>query len=269
MNKKEINWKFQILEIKDLEVDVKYQRKVSPLKVKNIVQKFDMNAFGCIFVSYRDGEYYIVDGQHRTTAAKQLSIDKVPCLVTDKLTEEQEAELYLQYQIARTNPTSLDRIRAKLIAGDEQTQKIIETLYKHRLKPNFEGLRNSKPVRTNRFISCMQTVELIADHGIEWLDKVLNTVVSTWSRDNGDKIDPFALNTECLHGVHIFMKKAGDNFSLNQFVKKMQNLPTDWLIRAMHANRMTHGGNKPINLARSFLVEYNKHLGRGKINMTF
>lgn len=70
---------------------------------------FDIDAFGIPVLSWREGKYYIVDGQHRIEAMKKWlekgwEIQKIECLVYQGLDLQQEAKLFLDYNNKRNVP---------------------------------------------------------------------------------------------------------------------------------------------------------------------
>lgn len=75
----------QILNLDDLEVS-KDQRKPSKEHIERLKDSISKAGFvsALICIKGEDGKYIIVDGQHRYLAAKELGIDKVPCIVIPK-----------------------------------------------------------------------------------------------------------------------------------------------------------------------------------------
>lgn len=53
-----------------------YQREVKPSKVNKIVKNFVPDVMGVALVSFRNGEFYCIDAQHRIEALKKLAILK-------------------------------------------------------------------------------------------------------------------------------------------------------------------------------------------------
>ena len=49
-----------------------YQREIRNNNIKEIIRKFDKNKVKPIVVSYRNGKYYVVDGQHTLTVLRML-----------------------------------------------------------------------------------------------------------------------------------------------------------------------------------------------------
>lgn len=73
------------LSISDLVVDESYQRPISKVGWQNILKiaaNFHWLKFAAVIVApVFGGKYAIVDGQHRTTAALILGIERVPCSI--------------------------------------------------------------------------------------------------------------------------------------------------------------------------------------------
>jgi len=84
-----------------------YQRPVEPEDVDRLIAKWDDRLLTPIVVSFRDGNFNVVDGQHRIAAMRKMAGGGdviIPCIIYTDLTYEQEAELYYM----------LDRTRGKL-----------------------------------------------------------------------------------------------------------------------------------------------------------
>ena len=82
------------INVADLNTDRTYQR---PLRktYKKIAAQFDPLLLSTITVSKRlDGTYWILDGQHRVAAAKELGIPTLDALIYSGLTLEEEAYIF-------------------------------------------------------------------------------------------------------------------------------------------------------------------------------
>jgi len=80
-----------------------YQQPISEKKVDHLIQEWDDRLLTPLTVSFRDGKFNVVDGQHRVAAMRKMNNGEnvmVPCLVYSGLTYEQEAELC--YRIDRS-----------------------------------------------------------------------------------------------------------------------------------------------------------------------
>ena len=113
----------------EIEIDADYQREVSVNRVRAMASEWNWIACGAIVVSYRDGRYYGVDGQHRVVAAKSRSdISELPCVVY-RLSQRQEAQAFLFLNGGKP-VSALSKYHASLIAGDETAQVVQGTLDK-------------------------------------------------------------------------------------------------------------------------------------------
>ena len=96
-----------------------YQRPVETEDVDKLIAKWNPCLLTPIVVSFRDGNFNVVDGQHRIAAMRRMAGGGdviVPCIIYTGLTYEQEAELYYM----------LDRTRGKLRLG-HATKALVES----------------------------------------------------------------------------------------------------------------------------------------------
>lgn len=73
------------------------QRELNTNRVAKIAAGFDPEQIGTPTVNERDGHFYIIDGQHRIEALKEIGYgdQRVQCWTYKGLTEEEEAEKFL------------------------------------------------------------------------------------------------------------------------------------------------------------------------------
>lgn len=109
------------------------REKINQARVDYLVSRFDFDKLGTPTLSHRDGEYYIIDGQHRIEAVKRVigditMKDTLTCVVYDDLSEAEEAEKFLSMNDV-LNVNVFDKFRVAVAAGrpDEvHIQKIVE-----------------------------------------------------------------------------------------------------------------------------------------------
>lgn len=117
------------LAIDALVIDPTYQRDITYVGRKNvrrIASGFDWAMFAPVVVAPAGGnKFAIVDGQHRTTAAKLCGLDRVPCIIVD-------ADLALQAKAFATINRNVTRIQsvhlyhAALAAGEPQALRVAD-----------------------------------------------------------------------------------------------------------------------------------------------
>ena len=103
-----------------------YCRPVSEFKVNQIVrQGFDMMYFGVMHLSYQtDGTFAILDGQHRSAAARKAGITVVPARIFFDKGYEEEAKISYHLNFIH-RPTALDNFRYRFASGEEQARDIV------------------------------------------------------------------------------------------------------------------------------------------------
>jgi hypothetical protein len=119
------------LEIKDLVVDLTYQREIGKrgsANIRQIAENFDWSKFAPVIVApLEGGQWAVVDGQHRTTAAMLRSIEKVPCQVV-QADRAQQAAAYAAVNGSVTKTTAQQLYYAKLTAGHPECAALQEVL---------------------------------------------------------------------------------------------------------------------------------------------
>jgi hypothetical protein len=115
----ELRW----VRVGSLSIDERYQRTLltrgSQILVKRIVAEFRWARFGALLVARgEDGLLRVVDGQHRLSAAAQLRIPEVPCLVLEGIGLAEQASAFLHANRDRVAVTGLAIFHAEVVAGD-------------------------------------------------------------------------------------------------------------------------------------------------------
>lgn len=74
------------------------QRELNEARVDKLVANFDLEQIGTPTVNLRDGQYYIIDGQHRVETLRRIGWEdqQVQCWTYVGLSEEEEAEKFLK-----------------------------------------------------------------------------------------------------------------------------------------------------------------------------
>jgi hypothetical protein len=90
--------RLQWVPISAMRVSPLAQRDLNQARVDRLAASFDPEQLGTPTVSYRDGVYYIIDGQHRIEALKAIGYgdQQVHCWVYRGLSETDEAEKFLR-----------------------------------------------------------------------------------------------------------------------------------------------------------------------------
>ena len=101
-----------------LDLDHTYQRALGPY-VRDMAEHWDEFKAGVLCVNYRDGRFFIWDGQNRFEAAKMRGgIDRLHCMIRVGWNREEEALAFAKQNERKKRLSSADVIRAEIIGGD-------------------------------------------------------------------------------------------------------------------------------------------------------
>lgn len=102
-----------------LQIPIEYQRTRSEPRAIAIAKAWDWPSFGAVIVGKREGQYFVVDGQHRVAAAmKRPEISQLPCIIFYASNVQQEAQAFIGANSGRKPVSTVDMFRAQLAAND-------------------------------------------------------------------------------------------------------------------------------------------------------
>lgn len=96
------------------------QRDVKPARVDYLVAHFDAEQIGTPVVNERGGKFFVIDGQHRMAALREVFGDshQVQCWTYVGLSEQEEAEKFLQINDV-LSVSAMDKYQIGVEAGRE------------------------------------------------------------------------------------------------------------------------------------------------------
>jgi hypothetical protein len=240
------NVTYQMLKVSDLKI-AKYQRAPQFSRVKQYSANFKPSLVGTLIVSQRDGQYWVVDGQHRVLLLKSKEIHYVMCEIHTGLTYEEESLMFIDRNRSRKGVSTIDCELALIEATDENAMLICEILGKHKYIYGRGKSRNS--------ISAIATIKNIYKvMGIDIIDKCLFLIRQCWDGDSQ------STDAEMLMGVSLFIKN-NPNFNEKNFIKKLSNIEPKVIIREGKSD-ISHTG-KSIAGYRRFESVITKYYEKG------
>lgn len=143
---------FSYIDKLELKIDEAYQRSTSARRILEMARNWDWVSCGAISVAMRgDGEWFVMDGQHRVQAAmKRVDIKQLPCLIFELENIGQEAKGFLSINTGRKPMSFVDRFKALIIAKDPIALEVAKLIA-------ISGRQLSKTPRSTT-ISCIQTL---------------------------------------------------------------------------------------------------------------
>jgi hypothetical protein len=196
-------------------VDPEYQRSLNKDRAARIAREFNPRQFGYLKVSRRDGNYYVIDGQHRLAAAKILGYTSLPCNVCDGLSRQTEADDFRAQQDNMTRIHTRDQFKAAVTANDEESVSIAKTVadYGYALQGLGLGTKDADCICS---IGTLQRIVRGSADGFKVLDLTLYLVRMTWDGQNK------ATHGFVLGGTAAFVKRfVGKDFNYENFVKQL------------------------------------------------
>jgi hypothetical protein len=171
------------LAVSTLVVDPDVQRGLDIRRVNKIAEALDLDALGVVTVSHRaNGNYHIVDGQHRVSAVKLAGgeTEKILCRIFSGLSIEDEARLFrLLNNTAK--PQALDLFRVRVIEGDPVAVDIDRIISAHGWKVMFSAHGGA--------FGAVAAAERIHRLDPAALDKAVATLTRAWGHDDTATVD--------------------------------------------------------------------------------
>lgn len=203
----------KFININELFSNLNYQRYMDKKRVNSLALNFDKNLFGYIKVYYdiNDKKYYIIDGQHRTEAARIKGYTYIPCEIIEAKTTKEAATIFVDVNTKIKALSKLEIFKAKLCEGDEAAlslNKICEE----------EGYRiaNSTMSYSLRCIHCLEKIYK-QDKGNS-LKKLLRLLSEIY---NGL---PDSLTADIVESYYRFYKLYDDLIIEKELIRKFKEI---------------------------------------------
>lgn len=241
------------LSIHQLVSSQKYQRDLDELDkrlVSSIARNFDPHKLGVLEVSYRNGKYYVFDGQHRLAGLLRRFRNEdfyVNCNVHFDLSYEDEARYFAEQNKGVAKLTPYQTMNGYIEAKDKDAMEIQATL-------NSVGLRLARSrndVCDNAIVCVRLITRLHKKFPLEDFEAIIRLVKTTW---NGDKE---SLDGRVIGGTAVFYEAYKDMFDPSRFIKSL---------RVVRPREIIVLGNSDLNatgdlrFAKAIYQKYNKCL---------
>jgi len=187
-----------------------YQRIIQLEKIKKMVGDWKPQSIGTPEVSFRDGTYWLIDGNHRRVAATQLGLTHLHCKVHTDLTIQEEAKMFVTMNGDRAAPTIGDLFKAKLAYHDADAVDLKNTIENEcglELKLNGKTTETGIPLTATLY-------KMWANAGHDEFKKTIETIKAIWIGY------PKAWNSGFIIGVNHF-QYVHPNVSFAEFERKL------------------------------------------------
>lgn len=226
-----------------------YQRPIRKRRVNNIKDNFDPKLLDPPVVSFRDGKFYLIDGQHRIAALKLLNGGNdvfITCRVITGLSYKQEAELYERLDSSKSKLSMGDKTRA---AAESGAYKNIADIKNVLSANHIEWLFNSHGGTNGQITATRSLIKAYDELKFEGFQRMIQILYLTWK---GDKQ---SLSMYILSGMSLFFKTYGSEIKDANFIKRLSKYTPQELISAGKSDQST--SDMSLKFARVLLNKYN------------
>ena len=233
-----------------------YQRPVLDRVVDKLVREWDPRLLTPLVVSYRDGRYNLVDGQHRVCAMRKKNGGKdvtALCRVYHGLTYEQEAELYYRLDRAKGHLRLSHATKALVESGTDA--EIIE------IKRLLEGTGfvwaldkpTGEPFEIEATRAVINAYRLL---GGAAFSRMLELAAKTWHGSPG------SVKASFFSGMALFLKTYETELDDEVFIKRLSAVDPEEILRRGKADFSTN--KAALRFARVILGKYNSQQRGGR-----
>ena len=234
---------FELIPIKNLVSDQKYQRNLSIKHINRAAAHFDPYQINPIKVSRRGGVNRVFNGQHTAEIIALASGSRdTPawCMVYDELDYEQEAAIFAD-QMKYVKPLSPYEIfKANIEAGSDQQLIIRDMVESYGLKIG--------PFKKPGVICAVTALEKIYEtYGFNVLNRTLFLLIGTWEGED------LSLSSNMLLGISKLVIAYGDSLKDDLFKEKLGKISCKEVCRTAKDRKAGSMG-----YAEALLIFYNK-----------
>lgn len=205
------------LELKKIPLEnikfAEYQRELKPSKVNKIVKNFVPDVMGIALVSFRNGEFYCIDAQHRIVALQKLGYTEILCHVLTGLTYEEECYRFVLLNTGRTQLTANQVFHGRVEEKDKDAIALVELFRKYR----FDYNKNNSAKDDNLIGAVSKFVKIQKSFGLERVEKVLRILRNAWYGDKN------SLSSAIISGLSTFISEnpEADELILTKALEKI------------------------------------------------
>ncbi len=238
-----------------------YQRHVDERIVNLLLREWDERLLEPVIVSFRDGKFNVVDGQHRIAAAKKRSEGQevmMPCRIYSGLSYEQEAELCYKLDRAQRRLSLSQATNALMESGaDAETTEIRRLLEAE----GFVWALGKKYAGAYEIIATRAVMNAYRSLGGAAFSRMFALLRDTW------RGDPASLSACMISGMALFLKTYEAELRDSLFVKRLSAVTPEEITRRGKADFSTN--RYALRFARVLLEKYNGQRGGHRLSYRF
>ena len=233
-----------------------YQRPVDEKEVNRLIREWDDHLLDPLVVSFRDGKFNVVDGQHRVAAMRKMNGGKevmVPCIIYSGLTYEQEADLCYKLDKAKKRLTLAQATNALAESGTDADIRTVKSLIEAN---GFVWALDRRTRAANEIGSIRALMKSWRALGNEEFSRMLVLLRCTWGGH------PDSLTSFVFSGMTTFLKTYSAEMDDRIFIRQLSKVEPDEIVRRGKLDFSTN--NNGLRYARVILEKYNNQRKNAK-----
>lgn len=191
-------------------------------------------------VSFRDGHYYVFDGQHTIVARKHMNGNNdlpILCKVYYGMTEADEALLFAMQTGDSAALTPSARLRANLRGEDKASGEFYEATEEAGLHMGFE-----RGGGTGRILCINTAFAEFRRAGAELYKEALTILLEAWGGD------PDSLRAEIIQGIVHFVELYHGEYDRERLIYSLRAYEPKFIYAAGKAEKELRGVKRYVNL---------------------
>lgn len=217
------NHEYKDINTKHLCIDPLYQRDVEKARVKQMDKEFRTELVNAIKVSFRDGKYWVFDGQHTAELLKLRNNGNdlpVECKVYYGLTWLDECELFLLQSGNSRKVSMTDKYKARFNRGDKEVVDMVNIAQDLGIRVDWTGSKGN-----NRICALTTLDRIYCDLGREDYREMLEIIHDAWGGDAA------SFSAEILKGMKLFYTAYKGQFNKKRLISQLHNVAPVVIIR--------------------------------------
>ena len=176
-----------------------YQRDLDHPAARKLIREWDDRLFDPLIISFRDGRYNLIDGQHRLTALRYMNGGDdviVQCRVFTGMTYEEEAAMCVKLDQGRKSLRLAESVNARLESGKDPK---LNEIWRLTDREGFKWPVGHTHNRDNEIIANRALISAFDLLGASLFARMLVLLRDTWDGE------PDSLCAMMISGIALFL----------------------------------------------------------------
>jgi hypothetical protein len=226
------------------------QRQFRKAHGDRIAADLDLNKIGLPVLNHRDGNFWVLDGQHRVYALKQFGFkdtDMLTCEVYEGLTDAEMADIFLGRDDRRA-VSPYDKFHVACTAGRTRENAIRRVVESNGLK-----------ISQSREENCIGAISALTKVYDRCGDTVLGQVVRTLKHAYAG--DAAAFDAHLIEGTALVFNRYNGRTNEKELASRLASTNVRAVMRRAESQRERTGNQKAQCVAATIVDVYNKGTG--------